>query len=87
MRTTVRIDDDLMREIKELAAREKQSLARLINRLLRRALEAPHVPRARREYRQKTFRMGASTFDLNKALAVASDLEDEEILRKLALRK
>jgi hypothetical protein len=31
--------------------------------------------------------MGQPLFDLNKALAVSGELEDEEILRKLALRK
>ena len=31
--------------------------------------------------------MGRSTVDLDKALAVASGLEDEELLRKLSLRK
>jgi hypothetical protein len=87
MRTTVRIDDDLMRELKERSRDEKLSLTRLINRLLRRALEAPSRTRPRREFRQKTFRMGAPSFDLTKALALASDWEDEEMLRKLTLRK
>ena len=31
--------------------------------------------------------MGRPTVDLDKALALAARLEDEEILRKLALRK
>jgi hypothetical protein len=31
--------------------------------------------------------MGRSTIDLDRALAVASALEDEELLRKLSLRK
>jgi len=31
--------------------------------------------------------MGRSTIDLDRALAVASTLEDEELLRELSLRK
>ena len=31
--------------------------------------------------------MGAPTFDVDKALALAADLEDEEVIRKMALRK
>lgn len=31
--------------------------------------------------------MGAPAFELRKALSLATDFEDEEVLRKLALRK
>jgi hypothetical protein len=31
--------------------------------------------------------MGAPRFDLDKALALAAELEDEEVIRKVALRK
>ena len=87
MRTTVQLDDDLLSQLKERAAAEKLSLTRCINRLLRRALEAPASGQPRRAFRQETFRMGAPAFDLQTALALAMNLEDEEVLRKLALRK
>lgn len=38
MRTTLAIDDDLLRRLKELAAREGRTLQSLVNDLLRRAL-------------------------------------------------
>jgi hypothetical protein len=42
----------------------------------------------RKPYRTRTFKMGEpSGLDLNKALGMASRLEDEEIARKVALRK
>jgi len=83
----VRLDDDLLSQLKQRAAAEKLSLTRCINRLLRRALETPASGQPRCAFRQETFNMGAPAFDLHKALALAMDLEDEELLRKLALRK
>jgi len=38
MRTTLSIDDDLLRRLKELAARRGQTLARMVNDLLRQSL-------------------------------------------------
>lgn len=88
MRTTVRIEDGLMRELKELAHREGLSLTRLINRVLRRGLNAQQEERnVDRRRREKTFRMGQPRVDLDKALALAASLEDEEVREKLARRK
>jgi hypothetical protein len=42
----------------------------------------------RRQYRQRTFSLGTrGAFQWNKALELAAMLEDQEILRKLALGK
>lgn len=86
MRSTVRIDDDLLLELKEQARKENISLTRLLNRTLRAGIQAsrsrsPRKPR----YREKTYPMGAAGVDLHKALALAAELEDEEIIRKMAL--
>ena len=88
MRSTVRIDDDLMIELKARAHAESVSLTRILNRTLRAGLakRKPDRQRARR-FKQKTVSMGRPTVDLDKALALAAQLEDEEIARKLALRK
>ena len=46
------------------------------------------VPRGTRKFTQKTFRMGeGQEFRWDKALAVAAAIEDEELSRKIALRK
>src|SRR2546422_790945 len=60
MRTTLRIDDDLLIELKRLARAQKLSLTQLANRLLRRGIEATRARpgAARRAYREKTFSMG-----------------------------
>jgi hypothetical protein len=88
MRTTVRIDDDLMRELNEQARQEGLSLAKLINRALRQGMSVLQQGRKpARDYREKTFRMGPPRVDLTKALALAASLEDGEVREKLARRK
>ena len=87
MKTTLRIDDDLMRELKQRARDERVSLTKLINRLLRVGLLSSSPPSRQRRFRQETFSMGAPRADLVKALDLATRLEDVEIVRKLAMRK
>ena len=88
MRTTLRIDDDLMRELRRRAQEEQLSLGSLISRLLRRALQAdPTKRKAARRHREKVFSMGRPTLDLDKALALSASLEDQAIVEKMAMRK
>lgn len=88
MRTTVRIEDDLLLELKDKAVEEKSSLTRVLNRTLRAGLRsAERTKRPRQRYHEKTHSMGAPRVDLTKALSLASLMEDEEILRKKQLRK
>ena len=85
MRSTVRIDDDLMTVLRARAQAEGLSLTRMLNRLLRAGLAASlRSPEERERYEEETARMGRPRFDLDKALALAADLEDEEIIRKTA---
>jgi hypothetical protein len=87
MRTTLTIDDDLMRELKEVAHREGVPLKLVVNRALRLGLAGAAKPK-RRRYRCPTYSMGPARIpSLDKAMAVAAALEDEEIARKLELRK
>jgi hypothetical protein len=88
MRTTLRIDDDLMRELRRRAQEEHQSLGSLVSHLLRRALEAGPTKRgAGRRHREKVFSMGRPSLDVDKALALAASLEDQAIVEKMAMRK
>lgn len=88
MRTTLRVDDDLIRELKTRADQEQLSLTRMINRMLRLGLEAARETRqSPRRYREKPLRMGQPKVDLTKALAVAGQLEDEETVEKMNRRK
>ena len=85
MRSTVRIDDDLMTELKARAREEGLSLTRMLNRALRQGLRREHAPAE--PYRHRSFAMGPPGMDLDKALALAGGLEDEETLRKVLLSK
>ena len=88
MRTTVRMDDDLMTAVKERARSEGLSITRMLNRVVRTGLEAlRQAPAERKAYREKTFRMGRPQLAMDKALALAAALEDEEVIRKMTLRK
>jgi hypothetical protein len=91
MRTTVRVDDELFDRLKALARKEKVSLTRLFNRTLKAGLAASGGRRRPQPtYRERVHAMGAPRHpldNLDKALALAAALEDEEIGRELTLRK
>jgi hypothetical protein len=85
MRTTLRIDDDLMRDLRRRAAEQKVSLSRLFNQLLRQGLAAKPAKRA--AYRERVYSLGPPRVSLDKALALAAADEDAEVTRKLMARK
>jgi plasmid stability protein len=85
MRTTVRIDDELMRELKQRAAEHKMSLTQFLNRALRLGLSVKKTPQ--KPYRERTHSMGVAQVNLDKALALASSEDDAEAARKLELRR
>jgi hypothetical protein len=88
VRTTIRIEDELLERLKDQALRENVSLTKLVNRTLRAGMQRSRAPARRRaQYREQTRSMGAPRFDLDKALALAAGFEDEEAIRKMALRK
>ena len=89
MRTTVRIDDDLMRELHEQSAAGRavvdpgaQTVPCAQGMKAQRQSYKPARP-----YREKAVRMGQPRVDLTKALALVASLEDSEIREKLARRK
>ena len=84
MRTTLRIDDDLFPALKKRASSEGLTLSERVNLALRQSLRTDTRPR--RGFRQKTRDLGRPAFDVTKANAVAAELEDGDILRKLAGR-
>ena len=87
-RSSVRIDDDLMSELKALAHRENVSLTRILNRVIRQGLTtARSKPKSSKRYKEVPVSMGKPRVEIDKALTLAAELEDEEIIRKLSLRK
>ena len=87
MRTTIRIDDELLERLKLEARKENVSLTRLVNRAIKAGLSASSNRKRRPLYKERTYDMGAPAVPLDKALALAAALDDEEIVRKLMLRK
>ncbi len=88
MRTTVRIDDDLLRELKLRAERDRTSLTSTVNQALRYGLRAESKQKKRKRFVQKTYDMGPCLLDLTQSggiitNAVIDALEDQEILRKM----
>jgi uncharacterized Ntn-hydrolase superfamily protein len=80
--------DDVLERLKAQARKEKVSLTRLLNRALKAGLEAGGARRRKQPaYRERVHAMGAPRLALDKALALASILEDEEIVRELTVRK
>jgi hypothetical protein len=88
MRTTLTLDKDLALELKEEARRSGRPMKRVVNEALRAGLAARKRPASRR-YRLTPVSLGGVVpgVDLNKALRLAEDLEDEAIARKLEMRK
>jgi len=56
MRTTLDLDDDVLRAAKELARREKKTLGAVVSELTRRALTAPPAPARRSRATIRGFR-------------------------------
>jgi hypothetical protein len=55
MRTTIRLDDQLLADAKQLAARTGRTLTAVIQDALREALARAAAPRPRRPYKLPTF--------------------------------
>ena len=85
MRTTVTLDDELAARLQAIARERGVSFKEALNSTLRAGL-SPRRPT--RRYRVPTRRLELRPgIDLDKALQLAAQLEDDEIARKLELRK
>jgi hypothetical protein len=89
MRTTLTIDDQIARTLKALAHRSGKPFKQVLNETLRAGLAAREIPTRARPYRLRPAALGGVLpgIDLTKALRLAAALEDEELARKLELRK
>ncbi len=88
MRTTLTIDDQLMESLKQTAQQCGLPLKQVVNEALRLGLHELRQPKAK-PYRLPSVHMGGlrSKVDLDKALLLASGLEDEGLVNKLEMRK
>ena len=82
MRTTVTLDEDLAKALKRRARERDVPFKRVLNEAVRAGLEGGSA--AAKPYRMKPSNLGLrSEFDFTKALGIATELEDAEIVRKL----
>ena len=87
MRTTVTLDPDVERLLRDAMRERAVSFKEALNEAARIGLRGKGPKRARK-FVQKSFGMGASQeFRWDKALAAADAIEDAELSRKLTLRK
>lgn len=80
MRTTVTLDPDTESLVRRLMEQRGVSFKQALNDAIRAG--APEAAR-HRPFRTTVHRMGVPTINLDRALQVAGDLEDEEIIRRL----
>ncbi len=83
MRTTITLEPDVAALVQQKMKDTDSSFRDVVNRALRNAL----APTDTEPYRTPTFHMGTPTVDLTKALQLAGELEDAEIVRKMGLGK
>ncbi len=80
MRTTVTLEPDVSDLLERLMRERKLTFKEALNFAVRAALS----PSPQTGFSTPTFSMGKPTVPLDKALQLAAELEDEEIIRKLA---
>jgi hypothetical protein len=86
MRTTVTLDADVEAKLRATMRERGVSFKAAVNDAIRSGLAGP--AQSARHYRMPTAPLGARPgVDLDRALALAGDMEDAEMLRKLELGK
>ena len=87
MRTTVTLDPDVERMLRTAVRERGVPFKEALNQAIRAGLSAG-AKRPQRRFVQRTFALGAEqNFRWEKALAAADAIEDEELARKLSIRK
>ena len=82
MRTTVTLDPDVEALVKRMMRERGVTFKEAVNSAIRAGL----VEKPRKPFRTKTYPMGAKV-PLDKALQLAGDLENEELVRKVRAGK
>jgi hypothetical protein len=88
VRTTLTIDDHIARALKERAHRLGKPFKQVVNETLRAGLSGAGARRTK-PYKVKPAALGGVTpgVNLDKALALADTIEDQELRAKMQLRK
>jgi len=84
MRTTVTLEPDVDARIRKLMRERGLSFKEAVNTAIREGLAAEGE---REPFETPTFEMGPARLPVERALRLAGELEDEELLRKRSLGK
>ena len=84
MRTTITLEPDVDAVVRRLMRERGLTFKQAVNEAIRAGATGPG---RRRAFRTPTFDMGPSAVPVEKALRLAGELEDEELVRKLAARR
>jgi alpha-D-ribose 1-methylphosphonate 5-triphosphate synthase subunit PhnH len=87
MRTTVTIDPDVETLLNKAMRERDASFKQVLNDAVRSGLQAQAQRQAARPpFKQRTFSMGKPLVDLTKALSLAGELEDAELMARMQRR-
>ena len=90
MRTTLTIEDGIARQLKDIAHRSRRSFNAVVNEALRAGLQGDRITASARTCRVEPVALGGVVGQhdgLDRALGIADQLEDQELARKVQLRK
>lgn len=83
MRTTVTLDDDVVALVRRRMAERQVSFKKALNDAIRDGSVSGPAPRL---FTTRTADLGVPSVNLDRALQVAAELEDEELIRRLRRR-
>jgi hypothetical protein len=78
MRTTVTLDDDVEQLIRRRMAERQVSFKQALNEAIRDGAAGRAIP----QFSTRTADLGVPSVNLDRALQIAADLEDEELIRR-----
>ena len=84
MQTVVNLDADVEKLLRQNVHDRNLDFDRVLNEAVRAGLSMDGTAQSRR-FVQKTYELGSNRIDLTKALALADELDDAEMLRKRKL--
>jgi hypothetical protein len=88
MRTTLTLDDDVAAQLRRLARESGRPFKQVVNDALRAGLFPRQPAASPDDLRFPTYALGRRPdVDLDRARHLAAELEDDETVRKLELRK
>ena len=89
MRTTLTLEDEIAKDLKALAYRSGKSFKTVVNEMLHAGLRTRRNSPKTKAYRVKPVSLGRvlAGVNLDKALHLADEIENQELARKLQMRK